>query len=135
VESHALKPDGVDGDAPRYLNAVVLADVTVDALELLDAVNTIERDHGRVRDTVWGDRTLDIDLIAIGELVYDSERLNLPHPRAWQRAFVLAPWLQVDPDAVLPGHGRVAELEARTDGSVWEHPAAPLFPAVGEVES
>lgn len=135
VESFAVKPDGVDESSPNYLNAVIIADAELQPLDLLDELGRIEHAHGRTRETVWGDRTLDLDLIAFGDVELQTERLTLPHPRAWQRAFVVVPWLQVDPDAVLPGHGRVAELEARTDGSVWEHPAAPLFPAVGEVES
>lgn len=129
VESHALKPAGVDESAPSYLNAVVLADVTLEPLALLDAVNAIEQEFGRVRDTVWGDRTLDLDLIAIDGLVLDSDRLTLPHPRAWQRAFVLAPWLQVDPDAQIPGRGRVADLLASAEDAVWDFTSEPLFSA------
>lgn len=127
VESHALKPAGVDTAAPSYLNAVVLADIAIDPLRLLDAVNAIEQEFGRVRDTVWGDRTLDLDLIAVAGLQQQSERLTLPHPRAWQRAFVLAPWAQLDPDAVIPGRGRITDLLAATGDSVWEFPAEPLF--------
>ncbi|HEU4807319.1 MAG TPA: 2-amino-4-hydroxy-6-hydroxymethyldihydropteridine diphosphokinase [Homoserinimonas sp.] len=126
VESSALKPAGVDEAAPSYLNAVILVETTITPLELLDAVNAIEHHHGRVRETVWGDRTLDIDLIAVGDVRQDSERLTLPHPRAWQRAFVLVPWAQVDPDAVIPEHGRVADLLGGVDDAVWEFPAAPL---------
>ncbi|MHA6669419.1 2-amino-4-hydroxy-6-hydroxymethyldihydropteridine diphosphokinase [Homoserinimonas sp. A447] len=131
VESGAVKPTGLDESAPRYLNAVILAEVTITPLELLGAVNAIEQRHGRVRETVWGDRTLDVDLIAVGTMREDSERLTLPHPRAWQRSFVLTPWAQVDPDAVLPEHGRVADLVAGLDDAVWEFPAAPLL-AAGE---
>lgn len=128
VESAALKPHGVDVTAPSYLNAVILAEVTLEPIDLLDAVNAIEHEHGRVRETVWGDRTLDIDLIAVGDAEQNSERLTLPHPRAWQRAFVLAPWLQVDPDAVIPGRGRVADLLAATDDTVSAFPSQPLHP-------
>jgi 2-amino-4-hydroxy-6-hydroxymethyldihydropteridine diphosphokinase len=129
VESAAAKPTGVDESAPSYLNAVVLAEVAITPMELLDAVRAIEHDHGRVREVVWGDRTLDIDLITVSDVIQSSERLTLPHPRASQRAFVLAPWLQVDADAVLPGHGRVADLLAVAGDSVSEFPAAPLLPA------
>lgn len=128
VESAALKLTGVDDSAPRYLNAVVLAETTLTPLELLDAVGVIEHDHGRVRDTVWGDRTLDIDLVAVADVQQATERLTLPHPRARERAFVLAPWLQVEADAVLPGHGRVIDLLAATHDRVSEFPAAPLHP-------
>lgn len=129
VESAAVKPTGVDDSAPSYLNAVILAEVTITPIGLLDAVSAIEHNHGRVRGTVWGDRTLDIDLITVGEVQQTSDRLTLPHPGARQRAFVLAPWLQVDADAVLPGHGRVAELLAATHDRVAEFPSAPLHPA------
>ena len=125
VESHAVKPAGVDESAPSYLNAVALADVSREPVELLDALNEIEQQFGRVRDVVWGDRTLDLDLILFGELELQTERLTLPHPRAWQRAFVLDPWLQLDPDAVIPGRGRVSELLAETSDTVWTFPREP----------
>lgn len=127
VESAALKLDGVDESAPRYLNAVVLADVNLTPLELLDELNAIEQRHGRVRDTVWGDRTLDLDLIACGGQQQHDERLTLPHPRAWQRAFVLHPWLQVEADAVIPGRGKVADLLANADDAVQPYESAPLL--------
>jgi len=126
VQSAAVTLDGVDEAAPSYLNAVVLADVQLTPIELLDQLNAIEHRHGRVRDTVWGDRTLDLDLIAFGDVQQQDERLTLPHPRAWQRAFVLVPWLQADADASLPGRGRVADLLASAAGSVTEYAAAPL---------
>jgi 2-amino-4-hydroxy-6-hydroxymethyldihydropteridine diphosphokinase len=127
VESAALKLDGVDESAPSYLNAVVLADVQLTSLELLDELGAIDQRHGRVRETVWGDRTLDLDLIAFGEEQRQSERLTLPHPRAWQRAFVLEPWLQVEADAVIPGRGKVADLLANADDSVQSYESAPLL--------
>jgi 2-amino-4-hydroxy-6-hydroxymethyldihydropteridine diphosphokinase len=131
VESGALKLTGLDESAPRYLNAVILADVTMTPLDLLDALHAIEQRHGRVREAVWGDRTLDADLIAVGSVQKSSERLTLPHPRAWQRSFVLTPWAQIDPDAALPGHGRVTDLIAGLADEVWEFPAPPLL-NVGE---
>lgn len=127
VESAALKLDGVDESAPSYLNAVLLADVQLTPLELLDELNAIEQRYGRVRETVWGDRTLDLDLIAFGEVQQQSERLTLPHPRAWQRAFVLGPWLQVEADAAIPGRGKVADLLANADDSVQPYESAPLL--------
>lgn len=111
-ESAAVKPGGVDLDAPPYLNAVVTARYAGDPYTLLDAVNAIEQDLGRVRAERWGDRTVDIDIIVFGDLRQDDERLTLPHPRAGERDFVLVPWLQLDPDAVLPGRGRVDALLA-----------------------
>jgi 7,8-dihydro-6-hydroxymethylpterin-pyrophosphokinase len=68
-----------------------------------------------VREERWGDRTLDIDVITYGSLELDDETLTLPHPRAWQRDFVLAPWLELDADATIPGRGRVDLLLASTD--------------------
>ncbi|HZK58769.1 MAG TPA: 2-amino-4-hydroxy-6-hydroxymethyldihydropteridine diphosphokinase [Cryobacterium sp.] len=116
-ETAAVKPDGVDEDAPRYLNMVVTARYTGDPHALLDAVNAIEHEHGRVRAERWGDRTLDIDIIAFGDLELADERLVVPHPRAWQRDFVLAPWLELEPDAVIPGRGRVSDLLADSGNS------------------
>ena len=112
-ESIALTPSGPDPDAPRYLNGVVLADTTLTPHELLDVLQRLEARHGRVRDARWGDRTLDIDLILYGGKIIADERLTVPHPRAHERDFVLAPWLDLDPNAVLIGRGRVAELLAR----------------------
>lgn len=111
-ESVAVKPDGPDASAPAYLNAVIAIDTALEPIPLLDAVNQIEGDLGRVRGERWADRTLDIDVITYGDLELDSERLTLPHPRAAERVFVLEPWLEFEPDAVLPGRGRVADLLA-----------------------
>lgn len=111
-ETVALTPAGEDPDAPAYLNAVAVVETTLDPHTLLDALRAIEADHGRVRETRWGDRTLDLDLIDVAGVTLDDDRLTLPHPRAHERAFVLAPWLEADPDAVLTGHGPVADLLA-----------------------
>lgn len=111
-ETIALKLDGPDPDAPRYINGVATADTKLAPLELLDAMQRIEANHGRVRDVRWGDRTLDIDLILYGGRVIQNDRLTVPHPRAHERDFVLSPWLELDANAVLMGHGRVADLLA-----------------------
>lgn len=116
-QSAAVKLHGVDTAAPRYLNGVASGSYAGDPLDLLSAVNAIEADHGRVRAERWGDRTLDIDIIVLGDLVRTDARLTLPHPLAHSRDFVLAPWLDVDPDAVLPGHGPVRDLLAATERS------------------
>lgn len=126
VETPALKPDGVDTDAPAYLNAVVTVETTLDPHELLRALNGIERGHGRVRAERWGDRTLDIDIIEFGGLTLNSPDLTVPHPRAGIRAFVLAPWLQVQPEATLPALGRIDELLAATGETPSPYPAEPL---------
>ena len=102
---------------PDYLNAIVLADVARPARELLDRLHEIEAAFDRVRVVRWGPRTLDIDVIDFGGARSDDPELTLPHPRAHERAFVLGPWRDVDPDAALPGHGPVAELLATADRS------------------
>lgn len=130
VETPALKTHGVDLEAPAYLNAVLIVRTGLAPLALLDALNDIEQRHGRLRDEHWGDRTLDLDLVAVDGVALATERLTLPHPRAWQRAFVLAPWLQADPDAVLAGHGPVADLLTAASDEVLLLEAAPLLDGV-----
>ena len=109
-ETAAVTDSGVDPEAPGYLNGVLVVETALAPLDLLDLVQAIETAHGRVRTTHWGDRTLDLDLIDVDGMQVVTERLTLPHPRAWERAFVLQPWLDVDPDAVLAGRGPVAVL-------------------------
>ncbi|GAA3659213.1 2-amino-4-hydroxy-6-hydroxymethyldihydropteridine diphosphokinase [Microbacterium marinilacus] len=113
IESVALTLDGPDESEPAYLNAVALVRTRLAPSVLLGMLHAIEARHGRVRapqDVRWGARTLDLDLIAYGDVTSDEAGLTLPHPRAAERDFVLAPWLEVDADAVLPGRGRVADL-------------------------
>jgi 2-amino-4-hydroxy-6-hydroxymethyldihydropteridine diphosphokinase len=100
---------------PDYLNAVVLADAALPARELLDRLHEIEAAFDRVRVVRWGPRTLDIDIIVFGTERSDDPQLTLPHPRAHERAFVLAPWRDLDPGAELPGAGPVDELLAKAD--------------------
>lgn len=116
-ETPALRPDGVDPDAPAYLNAVALIRTTLAPEPLLDVLAGIEKAHGRVRSERWGDRTLDLDIIDFAGIQSTSESLTLPHPRAFERDFVLRPWLEVDANAVLAGHGRVADLLSALDAS------------------
>ena len=122
-ETPALRPEGIEADAPAYLNAVALVRTLLEPLALLKAVNGVEDALGRVREERWGDRTVDIDIIDFDRIVSDDDpRIVLPHPRAHERAFVLVPWLELDPDAVLVGQGTVAELAARASDPVelWE---------------
>jgi 2-amino-4-hydroxy-6-hydroxymethyldihydropteridine diphosphokinase len=100
---------------PDYLNAVVLAETTLPPFDLLDGLHEIEAAFDRVRVVRWGPRTLDIDIITMAGEQSDDPELTLPHPRAQERAFVLAPWHDVDPDAQLPGYGPVADLLAGID--------------------
>jgi len=113
IETVAVRVDGPDPDAPGYLNAVALVTTRLAPSVLLGMLHAIEDEHGRERHERWGDRTLDLDLIAYGEETSDDEHLRLPHPRAFERLFVLEPWLSLDPDAVLPGRGRVDALISR----------------------
>jgi 2-amino-4-hydroxy-6-hydroxymethyldihydropteridine diphosphokinase len=126
VESAAVKPAGVDPDAPAYLNAVLTGHFTGEPHTLLAEINRIEAHHGRERIERWGDRTLDIDIIAFGDLQVSDETLTIPHPRAAERDFVLAPWLAIDPDAVLPGLAAVAELLAATGNTVTPFSPGPF---------
>ncbi|MDY0914400.1 2-amino-4-hydroxy-6-hydroxymethyldihydropteridine diphosphokinase [Rathayibacter festucae] len=127
VESPAWKLDGVDETAPAYFNAVAIGSTTLEPDDLLAATAAIESAGGRIRgegEERWGDRTLDIDVIAVGGVVRDDAHLTLPHPRAGERAFVLEPWLDVEPHAVLPGRGPVAELRALATDRVTDRPEA-----------
>jgi 2-amino-4-hydroxy-6-hydroxymethyldihydropteridine diphosphokinase len=100
---------------PDYLNAVLLARTTLPSRVLLGRLHEIEAAFDRERSVRWGARTLDIDIITVAGEVSSDPELTLPHPRAHERAFVLAPWHDVDPDAVLPGHGPIAALLAAAD--------------------
>ena len=113
VTSVAIKPEGPDAAAPQYLNTVAIFTTRLAPTVLLDALHDIENRHGRVRAERWGDRTLDLDIIAYGDVESSDPALTLPHPRAAERAFVLDPWLALDPDAELPGLGRVDALRER----------------------
>jgi 2-amino-4-hydroxy-6-hydroxymethyldihydropteridine diphosphokinase len=102
---------------PDYLNAVLWIRTGLLPRALLGCVHGIEARFGRVRAGRFGPRTLDIDIVSYEGQVSDDPELTLPHPRAHQRAFVLAPWHDVDPGAELPGHGPVAALLAGLDRS------------------
>jgi len=104
-------------EQPRYLNAVVVVRGPRDARGWLDRAHELEQAAGRTRDVRWGPRTLDVDVVTVtGDdgtpVVSDDPELTLPHPRAHERAFVLLPWATLEPGAVLPGKGRVADLLA-----------------------
>lgn len=105
-------------DAKNFLNAVVLIDTTLSAATLLDRALAVEDAYGRVRAGRNDPRTLDVDLIVVGDRRADEDTLKLPHPRAAERAFVLAPWFDLEPDAEIPGAGPIAELleKAGRDG-------------------
>ena len=97
-------------DQPDFLNAVCLIESDLPALDLLQMLHGIEKAMGRERLIQWGPRTIDLDLIQYGALLSSADELKLPHPRAHERKFVLEPWLEIEPDAILLTHGKVSEL-------------------------
>ncbi len=119
-------------EQPPYLNAVVVVRGDRDATGWLARASELEQAAGRTRAVRWGARTLDVDVVTVtgddgSPVLSDDPALTLPHPRAHERAFVLVPWLSLDPTAVLPGHGRVADLVAALPAEEvtavvrWEH--------------
>lgn len=113
---YRTKPIGDFLEQPDFLNMIVVAESTLEPLTLLDRATAIENAYGRVRDRRDGPRTLDIDIIMVGRRV-SEEGIVLPHPRAHQRAFVLVPWYDIDPQAELAGHGPIADLVQQVDQS------------------
>ena len=109
-------------EQPAYINAVVVGTTRLAPSTLLAGLHDIEREHGRTREVRWGPRTLDLDLVQYGDPVFDTDvvmdsaTLVLPHPRAHERAFVLVPWLQADPEAVLRVGGQVRRVEDLLEG-------------------
>ena len=119
-------------EQPPYLNAVVVVRGPRDAHGWLARAHELEQAAGRTREVRWGPRALDVDVVTVTEddgkpVLSDDPRLTLPHPRAHERAFVLVPWLTLDPGAILPGRGTVADLVAALpSGDVaavkrWDH--------------
>lgn len=110
---YETEPWGVEpGSQPSYCNAVALVRTTLPPGSLLERGHAIEEALERVREERWGPRTIDVDIVAYQGVVSADPELTLPHPRAHQRAFVLVPWLELDPAAELPGQGPVAQLLA-----------------------
>jgi 2-amino-4-hydroxy-6-hydroxymethyldihydropteridine diphosphokinase len=119
-------------EQPPYLNAIAIVRGPRDAAGWLDRAQDLEQAAGRTRDVRWGARTLDVDVVTVtGDdgrpVVSDDPRLTLPHPRAHDRAFVLVPWLVLEPGAEIPGRGKVADLVAALPPDdvaavvKWEH--------------
>lgn len=97
-------------DQPDYLNAVAAIDTALSAFALLDALQTIEDAHGRIRKQRWGPRTLDLDVLLYGDATIDDVRLQVPHPGISERAFVLYPLYEIAPELTIPGLGPLAGL-------------------------
>ena len=98
---------------PDFINAVCVIESELPAIELLSLLHGIEKSLGRQRLEHWGPRTLDLDLIQYGDLVSENVDVQLPHPRAHERRFVLEPWHEIDADAILLNHGRIDEILAQ----------------------
>ncbi|HEY2641007.1 MAG TPA: 2-amino-4-hydroxy-6-hydroxymethyldihydropteridine diphosphokinase [Streptosporangiaceae bacterium] len=136
--SSVYETDPVGGpEQESFFNAVLLAASALPARDILARCQVAEAAAGRVRAERWGPRTLDVDVIACGDEVSTDPELTLPHPRAHERAFVLVPWLEVAPDATLPGYGRVAQLPAvaRPAGIRRQPNLRLLLPAIARAEA
>jgi len=109
--SSYLKTKPIGGpEQPDYLNAVAIVESDLPTKDLLAVLNGIETAMGRTREIHWGPRVIDLDLIQYGGLLVHDEKLTLPHPRAHERRFVLAPWFEIEPEAILLTHGRISDL-------------------------
>ncbi len=106
---YTTKPVG-GPEQPDYLNAVCILESDLPALDLLSLLHGIEKSLGRERIEKWGPRIIDLDLIQYGGLLSKADELELPHPRAHERRFVLEPWREIEPDAVLLTHGKISSL-------------------------
>lgn len=106
---YSTKPVGYI-DQPDFLNAVCIIESELPAMALLAMLQGIEKVMGRERTIKWGPRTIDLDIIQYGDLISKAEELTLPHPRAHERKFVLEPWHEIEPDAILLTHGKISDL-------------------------
>jgi 2-amino-4-hydroxy-6-hydroxymethyldihydropteridine diphosphokinase len=112
--STLIETDPVGGpEQGSYINGVLLGRTSLAPEELMKKLLEVEAGLGRVRSVPNAPRTIDLDLIDYGGAVIDSPTLTLPHPRAFERHFVIKPWLEIDPEALLVGHGRLEEIAAR----------------------
>jgi len=104
-------------DQPDFINAVAIIETSLDPHALLDALLTIERVNGRVREFPNAPRTLDLDIVLYGDSVVQDPGLTIPHARMLERAFVMVPLAEVAPDMRVPGRGSVRDLAARVDAA------------------
>ncbi|MCE7083172.1 2-amino-4-hydroxy-6-hydroxymethyldihydropteridine diphosphokinase [Streptomyces sp. ST2-7A] len=116
---YETEPWGVEpGTQQTYFNAVVLLRTTLPPSSLLERAHAIEEAFERIRDERWGPRPIDVDIIAYQGVVSDDPVLTLPHPRAHERAFVLVPWHDIEPEGEVPGHGALTGLLPSVDDQV-----------------
>lgn len=123
ASSRVWETEPVGPPQPRYLNAVLRVETGLEPLELLAACRRVEAALGRVRLERWGPRTIDVDVLVYDERRVDEPELQVPHPRMSERAFVLAPLLELAPDLELPGGRRLDDAVPADAGEVV--PAAP----------
>jgi 2-amino-4-hydroxy-6-hydroxymethyldihydropteridine diphosphokinase len=124
--SRVYETDPVGGpEQPDYLNAVVEVEAERTARHLLETCLAIEEEMGRVRAERWGPRAIDLDLLTFGEEEIDEPGLQVPHPRMHERAFVLAPLLELTADPKLPGGRRIADLRLSPELLLGARPFAP----------
>jgi len=97
-------------EQPDFVNAVLVLESDLTPEVVLEVLQGIEQEAGRVRDVRWGPRTLDLDVVVAGNIISTDPVLTLPHPRAHERAFVLIPWREIEPEASLPGFGPIAAV-------------------------
>ena len=97
-------------EQPNYANAVLIGRTDLPPMELLALAHRAEQEWSRTREIRWGPRTLDVDILDIEGVVSEDPTLTLPHPRAVERAFVVVPWLEIEPDAVLADSTLLAGL-------------------------
>lgn len=107
-----------NSEQPNYLNAVCKIDTNISALELLKICQEIENKQGRIRGKKWGARTIDLDIILYGMQIVASKELVIPHPEMINRAFVLVPLAQIEPDLKVPILGNIKDLIAKIDTSI-----------------
>ena len=114
--SSAYRSAPVDASGDDYINAVACIDTQLQAADLLAALHAIELSHGRERPWRNAPRTLDLDILLYGDALIDSTALRVPHPRMHERAFVLAPLLEIAPDVIVPGRGPARQFVAAVAG-------------------
>jgi len=98
-----------------YINAVVQIETEMEPTELLDCLQAIENEHGRVRAEHWGPRIIDLDILMFGDEIIQNNILTIPHPEITNRSFVIVPLAEIDPACVIPGKGLVSDLLLEID--------------------
>jgi len=123
--SRVYETEPVGPPQRAYLNAVLEVRTELEPRGLFDACRAVEAELGRVRDERWGPRTLDVDVLTYDERTVDEPDLTIPHPRMHERGFVLVPLGELDPDPMLPGGRRLAELRLLPGSILGVRPFAP----------